>query len=160
MSFFKITTPDPVTKKQRFNTYYTTYMWQASDDTYTMADPVNTAPVLPAGLGPPYKIPGSTWVDANGNRKKDDARLIRVDPNPDATGHYAPVKILSNYVKGTYVDSTGATVTGFQVRETLRTVNGNKQIQCRLTLVLNYTDVKNRIVEQTLETNVFLRNSQ
>lgn len=151
ISFKKITSPDPTTKKTRYNTYYTSYFWQLSDDVYTVADPANTSVIAPAPT-PPYKVTGGNWIDVNQNKIKDEGRLMRVDPNPNEAGQYYPAKILSHYLKNT--------PEGFQIREMYRTVNGVRQYQLRLTLVLMFPDEKNRMQEETVETIVFLRNSQ
>jgi prepilin-type N-terminal cleavage/methylation domain-containing protein len=151
VSFVKITKPDAVTKKVAYNKYYTSYFWQLSDDTYTVADPGNPAVVAPAPI-PPYKLPGATWVDANNNNIKDEGRLVRTDPNPDDSGVYSPAHIMCNYLKNDPF--------GFQVRQTYQTVNLVKQSQIRITLVLVFTDDHNKVQEETLETIVFLRNSQ
>lgn len=151
ISFIKITNPDPVTKKVKFNQYYTSYFWQLSDNTPTVTDPGNAVVTAPAPV-PPYNLPGSTWVDANNNTVKDEGRLVRTDPNPDGNGRYYPAKIVCNYLK--------KSPDGFQIRETYRMVNGVRQYQLRITLALQFTDERNKVQEETLETTVFLRNSQ
>src|SRR5436190_2410834 len=158
ISFIKITKPDAVTNKVKYNTYYTTYMWQASDATTDMADPVNaylascSAYQSPSSPGK-YIIPSATAVDADNNKNTTEGRLVRVDPNLGEDGlQHCPVKIMCSYLKNTPL--------GFQVRETYRTVNGVKQFQLRITMVLVFTDERNRVQEETLETTVFLRNSQ
>jgi prepilin-type N-terminal cleavage/methylation domain-containing protein len=151
VSFIKITDPDPTTKAVRYNQYYTSYFWQLSDDTLTTTDPGNAVVTAPATV-PPYKLTGSTWVDANNNTLKDDGRLIRTDPNPDVNGRYYPARIICSYLKNT--------PDGFQVRQTFRSVNGVPQYQLRITLKLMFTDERNKVQEETVETIVFLRNSQ
>jgi len=143
ISFRKIAAP--VAGAVTYNTYYTSYFWSLCDNTQTIADPANV------GKGP-YTLPGATWVDANNNTQIDEGRLIRTDPNPNASGLVYGAKIMCNYLKNN--------PDGFQVRETYRLVGGIRQYQLRITLVLVFTDNRNKVIEQTLETTVFLRNSQ
>jgi prepilin-type N-terminal cleavage/methylation domain-containing protein len=159
ISFIKITSPDPVTNKVRYNTYYTSYFAQRNDTGNITVDPGNA--VLPASPAPqlPWKLSAGGWVDANNNAKKvggvvtgmdDDYRLVRTDPNPDANGHYYPAKVMCNYVKKD----------GFSIYQTWRTVSGRPQYQLRISLVLQFVDERNKQLEETVETTVFLRNSQ
>ena len=101
---------------------------------------------------PPYILPNGVWIDGNQNKVKDEGRLVRTDPNANETGQYYPAKIMCTYLKNT--------PDGFQVRETYRMVNGVRQYQLRITLVLAFPDARNKMHEETVETIVFLRNSQ
>jgi hypothetical protein len=151
ISFIKIRTPDPATNKVRYNQYYTTYFWQLSDDTSTTTDPGNLAVTAPNPV-PPYTLSNGVWIDVNQNQIKDEGRLVRTDPNANEAGQYYPAKIMCTYLKNT--------PDGFQIRETFRTVNGVRQYQLRITLVLMFPDERNKMQEETVETIVFLRNSQ
>jgi hypothetical protein len=161
ISFIKIRTPDPTTMAVRYNQYYTSYWAQRNDSGGTITvDPGNAShPTLPSAHQLPWKLSAGGWVDANNNAKKvgsvitgmdDDYRLVRTDPNPTESGQYYPAKVMCNYVKKD----------GFSIRQTWRTVNGRPQYQLRLTLELQFTDERNKVVNETVETIVFLRNSQ
>jgi len=161
ISFIKIRTPDPVTMTVRYNNFYTSY-WAERNDTggQITADPGNpTATLLPPVPALPWKMSAGGWVDANNNAKKvggvltgvdDDYRLVRTDPNPTEAGLYYPARVMCNYVKKD----------GFNIYQTWRKVNGTPQYQLRISLQLQFTDERNKVVEETVETTVFLRNQK
>ena len=78
-------------------------------------------------------------------------------PNGCISTAHAATDRVSRSISHHYLKSSP---NGFQVYETYRTVNGIKQYQLRIVMVLVFTDEKNRVLEETLETTVFLRNSQ
>jgi hypothetical protein len=131
---------------------YITYMWVKSG---------NTAVTAPVGPSTVYPIPGSTWIDANGNGVQDDGMLVRIDPNPtliyDQFGVlkstlFYPPRIMCNYLKNDPA--------GFKVSQSMVTVNGEKMLQIHVVMTLVFTDSVNKVLEQTVESKVFVRNLQ
>lgn len=162
--------------------YYITYMWMPSGyqdaSTYAAARSAGGAtgvPVtLPAGCN--TTISGSTWIDASGKNKPsdlhDNGMLVRIDPNkydpknpatPATIAKY-PFKVVCNYLQGEPdTSATGGQVwtpTGFQVKQSV-VKNGNESLlQIHLILALQFTDSKNKLQTETLESKVFVRNLQ
>lgn len=125
---------------------------------------------------------GPTAIDANNNRVADEGRIVRIDENGKR-------RVMCNYVNNifrspvlqTNPDGSKTVVSaspelkpngsietdrrlwksGFGIEETYRmTTDGVRQVQLRLTLRLIFTDSLNKVLTQTLETKVFMRNSQ
>lgn len=88
---------------------------------------------------------GGPRVDANNNGIVDEGRLVRVDENGKR-------RIMCSYVKNA--------PDGLQLTQAFSVVDGVRKVQIRIRLNLLFTDSNNKVLEQALETKVFMRNSQ
>jgi prepilin-type N-terminal cleavage/methylation domain-containing protein len=158
MSFKKVLPPKADGTPQ-YTANYITYRLDASDNTATVMDTVN--------IKGPFNLPGAVKVDGRNNGDKgpagtpDEGRIVRIDPNPDLQGKVYAARIMCNYVK--MPDSTviPPIPAGFQVTQTQIAVpNSQPQTMVRITMTLVFTDSRNKVLEETLETKIYLRNSQ
>ena len=143
----------------QYTTNYITYRLDASDNTTTVMDSVN-------GKGP-FNLPGAVKVDGRNNGDKgpagtpDEGRIVRIDPNPDLQGKVYGARIMCNYVKMPDPTKLPPIPAGFQVTQTQIAVpNSQPQTMVRITMTLVFTDARNKVLEETLETKIYLRNSQ
>jgi type II secretory pathway pseudopilin PulG len=140
---FKMALAPDSTGKPQVTAQYITYMWAPS------GAPSVTSPVT----GAASPVGGSTWIDANGNGVLDEGMLVKIDPNPaDANNHVFPPRILCNYLKND--------PNGFKVSQSVVTVNNERMLQIHIVLTLVFTDSKNKVLEQTVESKTFVRNLQ
>ena len=144
ISFKKVKKPLADGTAQYTANWITYRTMKADKATSNVTDPVT---------GISHKVGGAVWVDANNNTvDTDDYRLVRIDPNLGDDGMTYTTRIMCNYLK--------PDPDGFKITQTSVSVDGSLQWQVKISLTLVFTDVKNRQLEQTLETTVFLRNSQ
>jgi len=149
MSFRKVMAPLPNGTAQ-YTPFWITYRLDKSDDTPTVMDTVNSQG--------PFKLTGGVTVDADNKKATTEGRLIRIDPNGDLQGRHYYAKIMCNYMK---YDALDPTKTGFRVTQTqINVPNSQPQTMVKITMVLAFTDSRNKVLEETLETKVYLRNSQ
>jgi prepilin-type N-terminal cleavage/methylation domain-containing protein len=171
----------PVGRSAPETPYYITYMWMPSGtqdatayNTLRLADGATGIPVtLPGGS---KVVNGSTWIDASGRNKPNDLHdngmLVRIDPNhydlsnPSAPATISPFpfKVVCNYLQGEPdTTTTGGqkwTPTGFQVKQSVVKAGNESLLQIHLILALQFTDSRNKLQTETLESKVFVRNLQ
>ncbi len=88
---------------------------------------------------------GGPRVDANNNGIVDEGRIVRVDENGKR-------RVMCSNVKNA--------PDGFKLTQAFVTIDGVRKVQIKITMTLVFTDARNKVLEQTLETKVFMRNSR
>lgn len=126
------------------------YQWVQSGAT-SVTDVGNSSAVYSSTTTPP-SFAHALWVDANNNGVKDEGMLVKTDPNTYTTAPTAKAKVMCQYLKND--------PDGFKVQQSNVTVNGERMLQVHITLTLIFTDSVNKVLEQTLESKVFVRNLQ
>ena len=105
---------------------------------------------------------------------RGNGMLVRIDPNhydpknPSAPATVAPYpfRVVCNYLQGepdtSSVPIVGKlwTPTGFRVTQSVVKLGTESLLQIHIILALQFTDSKNKLMTETLESKVFVRNLQ